>query len=409
MSDGKNIFDFLRNTNGINQEIAIDFIAQIMYTELPEFAQQLISFLQDADEKAIMQLNILETVLRAFFSQLLHKFKVTDKCDLLRDLKNIGFNLIQKDLQDQQTSIEFRRRLEGILVYQTKKIEVEIQQVKKEFTQIEDEIKNIAPITYHVVFATPNKNEIYLQAFPSLAKAKDFIFKQQDMHNRSSTNYTAQKCDYFVVEIQAGEGSNEFNKAKKAITDLNTIPYSRNPRAPIWSNRNINSISWVAKRKEIKEPDGLIPSHGNHEIPAALRYPLEPVNKERLYNPNGTDSVARAIKQLDSMIERLQKTNWVWKIIDALVEAVTKRPSLTNKKIQALTIVRNDVLKQKNAIESEVISLREVLNKELEKKVNPTTTIKNILHAHRFWTTSENTNTDDAFDELLNATRPKPT
>ncbi|PWY55632.1 hypothetical protein DGG96_11040 [Legionella qingyii] len=410
MNANPNIFDFLHRSNGISQEKAIDFLVLIIPMELSEFTQHLLSFLQNADEKAIKNLNILAMLLRYSKSLIRTVYRddldtyrdVLYKCDLLSELGNIGFETIQKDLNDQHIGIVFGRNLEDILIHQTKEIKKKIIEIKNGFQRVEDEINKIPPITYHVVFSTQNTNEIYSQSFSSLAKAKDFIFKQQDKHNINMTDYANSECDYFVVEIQAEEGSDEFNNATQAISQLNHIPYPQDPAAVniVWPDSKINSISWVAKRREKKQ-----------EIRAEQRsnttYSLQPVNAERLYNPTGADSVARAIKQLNGMIERLQNPNWVWKIIDALVEAVTRNPGLTNQKIQALTEVKNDVLEHINEIEKNAISLKEVLSEGLEKKVSPTKTIKDILHTHRFFAMRENTDTDDAFDELLNSTRPK--
>jgi hypothetical protein len=413
MSGETNIFDFLHNITGINQEEANAFI----YPDLPrllaegkefpspeKYVEDLIDFLQTADEDSIRKLNVLAFFMRNHNSSILKISSPKDKSPmhdtvsqfqfhplLLGGLEKNDLRAIQQALQDNEIGQIVKRKLPGFLLEATSKlmqqarfgntfdplksvaeaVKKELDNISDEYTILEEKAQNYPPVVYQVFSYKPYEN--LGVSFASFAHAREYVQNAREQRGEQGNNDTAEP-DFFVAEIQAGN-LDELDEAKQAIESNYS---SSSEGSSSWVHRNINSIAFFTPGKD----------------------------EERQYNPDGSNDIARTIKRLDLMIIRLQETNWFWKFI----ETVTGRSGLTDKKIQALKEIKDEVFIQKSEIEEGAKSLREVLSSKLDQQATPenkTATYKSLLHSQRFGFSQKPTTTDEMVEEMVQGTRPK--
>ncbi|STX27895.1 Uncharacterised protein [Legionella beliardensis] len=370
MAASPNIFDFLHHTAGISQNEALDFIYPKSALLPPEeFVGQLMDFLKNANEKSIEQLNVLIFHMKYIIPlQSMMATEPTFNQVLLGGLSKNDLLAIQDALRDKENGEIVKRQLSNILINQTyssipdlllrqtHQAAKQIESIKKEYEELKRQAQDSPPVIYQVFSKNPT-SDMGL-SFPSFAEAEKHILNSND------------KPDFFIVEIQA-EKPQDLNDARQDFVS-NGLKNS-------WPNNQINSVTSFTQG----------------------------IKEKRHYNPSGSDNVARAIKQLDTMIDRLQQTNWLFK----LIETVTGRHGLTDKKIQALTEIRNQVIVQKKDIEDKTISLRQVLDNGLQtrledKQESKTHTIKRLLNEQRFGFSNNAAVTTEMVDELVEGIKP---
>lgn len=409
MAGEPNFFDFLHNQKGMTQKEAGLVISKAQFLSKEKFVEQLLDFLQTANDKSIGELGNF-----AFWMRELAHFQF--QMSLLKDnspthvaasqpqfhpILLAGFHLddllsVQQALRDKEIGEIVKRKLSAILIETTENsmkelqngslyfldiLNCKVQQVKKgianlieQYNTLKEQAENSPPATYQI-FSNKPRFEDMGRSFSSFANAKKFIFEARSQKNdNDNKGLNSEEPDFFVVEIQA-KNPQELDEAKQAFVSNYS---SLKDQSPSWPNAKINSIAFFTQGKE----------------------------EERQYNPDGSNDIARTIKQLDLMINRLQQTNWLWK----LLEAVTGRSGLTDKKIQALKEIKDEVFMQKSDIETKAVSLRDVLKNQFAQQTtqeNQTTTYRTLLNQHRFGFSQKPTNTDERVDELIQGIKPK--
>lgn len=403
-----NFFDFLHNQKGMTQKEADLVISKSKLLSKEKFVEQLLDFLHTANDKSIRELGNF-----AFWMRNLARFQF--QMSLLKDksptqvvasqpqfhpILLAGFRLddllsVQQALRDKEIGEIVKRKLPAILIEATENsmkelqndslrfldiLNCKVQQVKKgianlieQYNTLKEQAENSPPATYQI-FSKPRFEDLG-RSFSSFANAKKFIFEARSQKNdNDNKDLNSEEPDFFVVEIQA-KNLQELDEAKQAFVSNYS---SLRDKSPSWPNAKINSIAFFTQGKE----------------------------EERQYNPDGSNDIARTIKQLDLMINRLQQTNWLWK----LLEVVTGRSGLTDKKIQALKEIKNEVFMQKCDIETKAVSLWDVLKNQFAQQTtqeNQTTTYSTLLNEHRFGFSQKPTNTDERVDELIQGIKPK--
>ncbi|MBA2657556.1 MAG: hypothetical protein H0U70_11355 [Tatlockia sp.] len=429
-----NLFDFIKTSALLTVTLQNNFVNSSKKLSRTQFAQQLILFLQDASEDEVERLMLLKDNLNmnlevkntmpnplsalaemlsiAELYQSLQKNK--DLADFLyHHLALVASNEEDKNAEDMQKdsastdedefSLEKERASNpDSLFAKTENLEeslrsqnleeslqpVPLKQLIEMFETVKYQAQTLEPLSYHVIYVHPERQHlIEPQSFNSYTQANNFVF--------SLNNNTEKAWDYYIAEVQ----SSNITATKDALLKFQGFNEE-------WDwHPSVNAIQLTAKCIADR-PVEYSPSGKTYE--SVYKFTTLDCGK-CLFNPEGRDSVARTIKQLDAIIERLEG-QWIYLILEAFRMS---EPGLTQKKIEALKLLKNEVLEHKETIEKENGELKKVLESGLNKKLDkqdPTNTnkVKKLLQQQRLnFFNKGKSKTEEEIDDLIGSSRPK--